>query len=220
VEDANTTSLSDLPLRALVERLASHDPVPGGGSAAAIAGAMGAALIGMVVELTVGRPAAEGHEAQLADLGAAATQRHAALLALAQRDADAYQAVVLARRLPRDSEPERQARREALGHAMRAAAAVPLATAREALAVLQDAAVVAPIGNVNAVSDAGVAALLGWAALHGAILNVRINLPYLREGDPLRESAPAELAELAGEGERLRRSAETAVDERMGGGGQ
>lgn len=215
MEETNTSSLSDLSLRSLVERLASHDPVPGGGSASAIAGSMGAALVGMVVELTVGRPGSEAHEEQLAVLRAAAARRHAELLDLSERDADAYQSVVLARRMPRETEAERQVRRQAIDSSMRTAAEVPLATARAALAVLEDAAAVAPIGNVNAVSDAGVAALLAWTALRGAVLNVRINLPYLPEDDTLRETAPGELRELLASGDRLREAVEAAVDERM-----
>lgn len=216
MEDTKTSSLSDLTVRTLVERLASRDAVPGGGSASAIAGAMGAALVGMVVELTIGRPGAEQHEAALAELREAAGRRHAELLQLSERDADAYQAVVLARRLPRDSDEERRARREAIDRTMRTAAEVPLATAREALAVLEDTAAVAPIGNVNAVSDAGVAALLAWTGLCGAALNVRINLPYLAEGDPLRATAQGELDELLARGGELRHAVEATVNARMG----
>ena len=79
--------LTDLPARELVERLATRDPVPGGGSAAAIAGAIGAALIGMVVELTVGRPEAATHEAALDEVGASAARLRSQLLELAETDA-------------------------------------------------------------------------------------------------------------------------------------
>lgn len=217
MEDLTTTNLSELTVGALVDRLDSSDPVPGGGSAAAIAGAMGAALVGMVVRLTSGRRASEPHEERLAALRDSASRAHETLLDLAERDSVAYQSVVDARRMPRESEPEREARHEAMVRSMRTAAEVPLATAREALAVLQDAAAVAPIGNVNAVSDAGVAALLGWSALRGAALNVRINLPYLPEQDPLRATAHGELDELLARGEELRREVEATVDERMSG---
>ncbi len=215
MEDAKTTSLSNLSVDDLVDRLASRDPAPGGGSASAIAGAMGAALVGMVVELTIRRTGSEGHEAQLAELRASAAQRRAELLELSERDAAAYLAVVLARRMPRDSEAERRARRAAMDREMHGAAEVPLSTARAAMSVLSDAARVAPIGNVNAVSDAGVAALLAWTALRGAVLNVRINLPYLPPGDALRESAPGELVELVTRADALRLAVERAVDERM-----
>jgi formiminotetrahydrofolate cyclodeaminase len=215
MEDPTTTNLSELTVNALVARLDSSDPVPGGGSAAAIAGAMGAALVGMVVSLTSGRPGAEDHEQRLAELRGSSAEAHQTLLELAQRDSVAYQSVVNARRLPRESDEQRQGRREAVARAMHDAAEAPLLSARRALAVLEDAAAVAPIGNVNAVSDAGVAALLAWTALRGAILNVRINLPYLAADDPLRE-AGHELAALQARGDELRRAAEATVDERLG----
>lgn len=216
MEDRTTTNLSELTVSALVDRLDSSDPVPGGGSAAAIAGAMGAALVGMVVSLTSGRPGAEQHEEQLAALRASSAEAHATLLDLAQRDSVAYQSVVHARRLPRETDEQKQARREAIGHAMHDAAEAPMLTARRAVAVLEDAAAVAPIGNVNAVSDAGVAALLAWTALRGAILNVRINLPYLTADDPLRDS-DGELAELQARGDAMRQAAEATVDDRLAG---
>jgi formiminotetrahydrofolate cyclodeaminase len=215
MEDAPTTNLSELSIQELLDRLDSSDPVPGGGSAAAIAGAMGAALVGMVVSLTIGRPGLEEHEARLAALGASARESHASLLDLAQRDSTAYQSVIQARRMPRESDEQRQARRAAIGRAMHDAAEAPMGIARVALTVLKDAASVAPIGNVNAISDAGVAGLLGWAGLQGAILNVQINLPYLPEDDTLRTYAPGELEDLRSRGDELRKAVEATVTERM-----
>jgi formiminotetrahydrofolate cyclodeaminase len=215
MEDGTTTHLRELTVSALIDRLDSSDPVPGGGSAAAIAGAMGAALVGMVVSLTTGRPGAEEHEEQLAALRASSADAHDTMLDLAQRDSVAYQSVVTARRLPRETDEQRQARREAVGRAMHDAAEAPLLTARLAVAVLEDAAAVAPIGNVNAASDAGVAALLAWTALRGAILNVRINLPYLAADDPLK-GADRELNELQARGDALRQATEATVDRRLG----
>src|SRR5688572_9587816 len=122
--------LTDLTVRRLVERLATSDPVPGGGSAAALAGAMGAALIRMVVELTAGRPAAEGYTGELTEIGVAASGWQSELLNLAELDSTAYDAVVRARRLPRDSELEKQARATQVAAAVREATRAPLATAR------------------------------------------------------------------------------------------
>src|SRR5688572_29455995 len=102
--------LTELTVQSLVERLASSDPVPGGGSASALAGAMGAALVQMVVELSVDRPAAVGHEPALTEIRAAAETWQSELLNLAELDASAYAAVVLARRLPKESELERETR--------------------------------------------------------------------------------------------------------------
>jgi formiminotetrahydrofolate cyclodeaminase len=190
------TELSHLPLGELIDRLSSRDPVPGGGSASAIAGAMGAALVGMVAELTIGRPDAEPHAAELQAIRDEAGRYRAELLSLAQTDAAAYDAVVRARRMPRITDEEREARRAAIHEAMLAAADAPLHIARLAAATLQLAERIAPIGNPNAVSDAGVGALLSAAALRGAALNVRINMPYLPADAGLRATAPTELGEL------------------------
>lgn len=204
MEDA-TTSLTDLSMRELTTRLASREPIPGGGSAAALAGAMGAALVSMVAELTIGRPDAADHEPELRELHAGALLRRDILLDLAEADAAAYAAVVSSRRMPKETEAEREARATAMLTTMVTAAEVPLQTARVAAEVLEMARSIAPIGNPNAVSDAGVAAQLAAAAIRGALLNVRINLPYLPAGEPLRETAATaatQLEQVAMEGER------------------
>ena len=192
-------------MRELTTRLASREPIPGGGSAAALAGAMGAALVSMVAELTIGRPDAADHEPELRELHAGALLRRDILLDLAEADAAAYAAVVSSRRMPKETEAEREARATAMLTTMVTAAEVPLQTARVAAEVLEMARSIAPIGNPNAVSDAGVAAQLAAAAIRGALLNVRINLPYLPAGEPLRETAATaatQLEQVAMEGER------------------
>lgn len=211
----DSTQLTDLPLHEFLERLGSSDPVPGGGSAAALAAAMGAALVAMVAELTIGRPAYAEHEATVRRLRFDALDRRAELLSLAQEDATAYDVVVRARHLPKDSESERAARTDALQKAMREAARIPLRAAVVASEVLDLAERIAPIGNRNAASDAGVAAQLAAAGLRGALLNVGINLPYLADDDPLRQSAPAEISRLEERARIGEQAALAAVDERM-----
>jgi formiminotetrahydrofolate cyclodeaminase len=211
----DSTQLTDLSVNVLLERLGSSDPVPGGGSAAALAGAMGAALVAMVAELTIGRPDYAEHEAVIRHLRFDALDRRTQLLGLAEQDAAAYEAVVGARRMPKTSDAERGARAEALRRAMVAAADVPLRAAVVAAEVLDLAQRIAPIGNRNAVSDAGVAALLAAAAIRGAVLNVRINLPYLAADDALRAAAPAELERLEALAANGERSALAAVGERL-----
>ena len=208
--------LTDLTVRRLVERLATSDPVPGGGSAAALAGAMGAALVRMVVELTVGRPAAEGHAEELTDIGVAASGWQSELLNLAELDASAYDAVVRARRLPRDSDLHKQARETQVAAAVREATRAPLATARVANEVLGLAERLAPIGNRNAISDVGVASLLAVAAIRGAAMNVEINLPSLPEDDPLRPEARAALGSQLADLDRRERALAAAVGDRIG----
>lgn len=207
--------LTDMTMGVLTERLASSDPVPGGGSAAALAGAMAAALVAMVAELTSGRPAYAAHEPEIAGMRRDALARREMLLALAEEDATAYDAVVSARRMPKESDSEREARSQVLGSAMIDAARVPLRVAVIAGEVLELAERIAPIGNRNAVSDAGVAAHLAAAALRGALLNVRINLPYLPADEALSAWAPGEIVRLEALATEHERAAVIAVDARL-----
>jgi methenyltetrahydrofolate cyclohydrolase len=206
--------LNDLPARELIERLASSDPIPGGGSASALAGAMGSALVRMVVALSVGRPAAEGNETELTEIATGAAQCQSELLNLAQLDAVAYDAVVQARRLPKSTDLERRARAVQVGAAVREATRAPLEVARMAERVLGLAERLAPIGNRNAISDVGVGALLAAAALRGAVLNVRINLPGVDDED-LRARATEECARFLESLDDRERALRLAVDARL-----
>jgi formiminotetrahydrofolate cyclodeaminase len=186
--------LNDLSARELIERMATGDPIPGGGSAAALAGAMGAGLLRMVVALTTGRPAAADDEAELTEIAVAAAALQSELLNLVELDAAAYDAVIRARRLPRGDDLEREARAVQVAAATREATRAPLQTARLAEQVLSLAERLTPIGSRNAISDVGVGALLAAAALRGAVLNVQINLPSLDADDDLREEAGGAVA--------------------------
>ncbi len=208
----DASSLTSLSVRELADRLASREPVPGGGTAAAIGGAIGAALVGMVAELTIGRPEAVDREATLRDVRDAAATLRAELLDLAEADAAAYESVVKARRLPKTTDEERDLRSRQMSRTMVEAARIPLETARRARAVLDLAVRIAPVGNPNAISDAGVAAQLASAAVRGAVLNVRINLPYLPAGEPLREAATQEAAELEAAATQSEREVLALVD--------
>jgi formiminotetrahydrofolate cyclodeaminase len=209
-------SISEQSVARFTERLATRDPVPGGGSAAALAGSIAAALVAMVTELSIGRPELAGHEPELRRIGAAAQARRRSLLELAERDAAAYAAVIGARRLERATDAERSARGAAITAATRDATRIPLETAESAVEVLELATQVTPIGNPNAMSDAGVAAHLAVAAVRGALLNVGINLPYLAEDDPLRADASARAERLSAAAGRLEHAARRAVEARMG----
>ena len=207
--------ITDLRARELIERLASSTPTPGGGSASALAGAMGAALVQMVVALTSGRPAAGGSERELTEIAAAAANSQSELLNLADLDALAYAAVIRARRLAKETERERAARAVQVAAATREATRAPMHIARMAATVLDLAERLAPIGNRNAISDVGVAALLAASSMRGAALNVRINVPYL-DDEALREEATVEIDRvLAGLDER-ERAIRAAVEARLG----
>ena len=210
------TRPSDLTVGAFIEQLASDAPAPGGGSASALAGAMGAALVQMVVSLTTGRGDAASVEDDLRELGLAAAGFQSELLQLVEIDAAAYASVIAARRLPRETDRERELRRQQIDAAVREATRSPLIIAERAHEVLGLAERLAPIGSRNAISDAGVAGLLAGAALRGAALNVRINLPYLPEDEPLRDEAGARVDELLSGLEAREAALRAAVAERLG----
>ncbi len=166
----------------LVKALASDAPTPGGGTAAALAGAMGASLAEMVAALTVAKEKYAASHGAVRPIGEAAAQVRENLLRLAQEDSDSYDAVVAARRLPKGTAEETAERGRRMAEANRLAAEVPMRTAREAAGLLAALPELAEKGNPNAASDAGAAALLLEAAVEGALLNVGINLDGA--GDP------------------------------------
>ena len=157
--------------------LASADPIPGGGSAAAYAGAMAAALVAMVARVTVGKKKYAEVEARMLEIIPQAESLRAELDTGVHRDADAFAAVLAALKLPKES-PERAA---ALEQATLGAAQVPLNAAEHALQVLALAAEVAETGNLNAISDAGSAGSLAHTAITAAGLNVKINAKTLTD---------------------------------------
>jgi glutamate formiminotransferase/formiminotetrahydrofolate cyclodeaminase len=166
----------------LVDSIAAGTPTPGGGSASAHTASVAAALIAMVGRLTVGKPKYMPVEDQIWPMIDKAEALRKRLEAGVQKDSDAYVGFMQARRLPKDSEAQQAERLEAMHKATLHAAGVPLETAADALDVLKMAAQIAEIGNVNAISDAGAAGNLAYAAVKGAALNVRINL-FGMEGD-------------------------------------
>jgi glutamate formiminotransferase/formiminotetrahydrofolate cyclodeaminase len=166
-----------------IEALADGEPTPGGGSAAAYAGAMGAALVAMVARLTLGKKKyAEVNDQMLAILDEAEVLRKK-LTAAVEEDAAAFERVMSAFRLPKGSEEEEGNRAVAIQKATLHAAEVPLETARRALRVMELAHQAARLGNTNAITDAGTGAALANAALTGASYNVRINTLDLGTGE-------------------------------------
>jgi glutamate formiminotransferase/formiminotetrahydrofolate cyclodeaminase len=166
-------------LSGFIASVAAPTPAPGGGSVSALAGALAAALAQMVAGLTIGKKKYAAVENEMKEIALQAASLVNEFSALAPRDAAAYTAVMTAHKLPGDSPADAEKKNDAITHALLGAAEVPLDTARACLRVLELAIAVAARGNANAVSDAGVAALLAHAACRGAVYNVRINVSAL-----------------------------------------
>jgi formiminotetrahydrofolate cyclodeaminase len=173
-----------LTSKSVVDLLAafrSSDPTPGGGSAAALAGAIGASLLTMVAGLPKPRAASEEDLARLRAAGARCGALAAQLTALVDRDSEAYDHVMAAYRMPKGSDDEKAARSAAIQESMRTAIAAPLEVMRASHAATEQAVVVAEFGNRNASSDVQVGLELLRAALRGALLNVEINLGSVKD---------------------------------------
>ena len=159
----------------LLDRLAAATPTPGGGSAAAYAGAMAASLVGMVGRLTLGKKKYVGVEPRIESIVAEADKLRRDLQSAAEEDAQAFDAVLDAMRLPKDTQAHASERQAAIERATHRAADVPLRSAEAAVRVAELAAEAARIGNVNALSDAASAGFLAAACVLAAGLNVRVN---------------------------------------------
>jgi len=159
-----------------LDLLAGKEPTPGGGSGAALAGALAAGLVSMVCNLTIGKKGYEGVEALMRDVLTRSEALRAELPTLLEKDTQVYERVMAAYRLPHKTEAEKAARQAARQAALREATEVPLAIADRCAQVVDLALPAAEHGNTWAVSDAGVGALLAEAAMQAALLNVSINL--------------------------------------------
>jgi glutamate formiminotransferase/formiminotetrahydrofolate cyclodeaminase len=188
---AGTRTMTDLPLGELVDRVSSDSPTPGGGSVAALAGALGAGLSAMVANLTIRRTEHADSHPRLKAMSLEAQALKDRLLALVQEDSDAFEAVMAAMRLPKGTDHEKSARRTALEAANQHATNVPM----ETLGLCEKAAILAAeavsTGYENCLSDGGVAAAAALAGAEGAALNVLINLKSGADpaGDSMRGRA-------------------------------
>jgi len=160
----------------MLDQVAAATPTPGGGTVAALTGALASALTAMVANLSIGRKKYAAHESELREAQSRSAELRRELLGLARQDSEAFEQVLHATRMPQATTDEQRARDRALAAANLEASRVPLRTAQACLAILELATRVAKWGNVNAISDAGVGSLLARAAGEGALLNVEINL--------------------------------------------
>jgi formiminotetrahydrofolate cyclodeaminase len=175
--------IADESLRRFLDELAGPAPTPGGGSAAAIMGAMGAALVSMVCNLTIGKKDYGEVEGAMREALAQAEDLRQRLTAMIAADVEAFDALIAAYKLPRATEEEKLARGQAIQQALKQATDVPLACAEACGRVIELSRRIASIGNRGVISDAGVAALAAHAALRSAALNVYINVPSIKDAE-------------------------------------
>lgn len=196
------------------DQVASAAPAPGGGSVASAAGSLGAALTSMVSRLTISKKKyASVHDEIGAILSRSETLRQE-LFELITRDKEAFEKVMAAFALPKDTEEEVKKRAMQIEDATKSAALVPLKVAEKSLEVLSLVKVVAEKGNANSITDAGVGALMAKAAMDGAILNVRINLRGLADRDFVGKLA-GEIDGYIARGEALAGEIRRTVDQKI-----
>ncbi len=168
-------------LQTFLDELASAAPTPGGGGAAALVGAMGAALVSMVCNLTIGKEKFASVELPLKDILTKAESLRIQLTRMMAEDVVAFDTVMAAYRLPKNTDEEKAARTAAIQEASKKATLVPLAAAHACAEVIDLCRPVTEMGNPNVVSDAGVAVLCAQAGLKSAALNVLINLGAIKD---------------------------------------
>ena len=168
-------------LKAFLDELASDSPAPGGGSAAGLAGALAAALVSMVASLTTGSEKYRDNWEQMGGVARESERLRVRFLELMTEDADAFKLFMAALKLPKNTDDEKSARRDAMSAAAKRITEVPLETLGLCANAASLALKAAELGNPNAISDAGSAALMAEAAGKAAALNVRINLPSLKD---------------------------------------
>ncbi len=198
-----------------LDALASGEPTPGGGGAAALMGAMGAALIAMVCNLTIGKKGFEAVEGDMRALLAESEALRARMQAMVAEDAQAFDTVMAAYRLPKATDEEKAARSAAIQEGLKVATRAPLACAIAAAQGVRLGARAVEHGNPNVISDVGVGVLASWAALRSAALNVDVNVPQIKDR-AFADQALTQIAALLAECAPLAEQVHARVKARLG----
>lgn len=173
--------LVELSVKNFLDKVAGKDPVPGGGSIAALNGAIASSLAAMVAGLTIGKKGYEEKTDLMNDIQSVALSRQQEFVDAVDKDSDAYNMVFNCFKMPKATDEEKQIRSNAIQRATQYAALVPMQVARDAFKLMDVIADVAHNGNRNAVTDACVAMMSARSAVLGALMNVRINLGSLKD---------------------------------------
>ncbi|KAA0006143.1 MAG: cyclodeaminase/cyclohydrolase family protein [Thermoplasmata archaeon] len=173
--------LIEMKLKDFIEELSSDSPAPGGGSVAALAGALSSALSSMVCNLTIGKEKYKDVEYDMEKILDRVEDIRERFMELIDRDTEAFNRVMDAFKLPKNTEEEKKIRKEKIQDALKGAALVPLETARMCAEMIELCKEIAEKGNKNSITDVGVAAIMAKAGLESAILNVKINLKLISD---------------------------------------
>lgn len=195
--------LVDKNIKEFLDELSSSSPAPGGGGVAALSGALGAALVSMVCHLTIGKKGYENVSDEMNENLKKSNVLKENLTLLIDEDTNAFNKVMAAYKMPKETDEDKQKRRNAIQDALKNAANVPLDVMKQCVNVLSLAKIVSEKGNKNAVSDAGVAALMSLAGLNSAALNIEINLSGIKDKKFVSEMKN-EVETLTSNGERIK----------------
>lgn len=195
--------------------LGSDAPAPGGGSVAALSGALGAELVSMVCRLSTGKKELEAHREELTAALENAERLAKSLMTRIDLDTEAFNRVMAAFKMAKQTDEEKIARAAAIQQSYKEAATSPLSIARECLAVLRLAQGLLGKSNSNALSDLGVSSQQAYAGLEGAIMNVRINIPAIKD-DAFKSSTIAEVATLLDEAREVKDHVYKYVSDNLG----
>jgi len=198
------------------ETLGSNAPAPGGGSVSALAGSLGADLISMVCSLSVDLPEFSDHQAMLGNAQKEAQMLSGKLMILVDLDTEAFNAVMKAYKMPKDSDLQKTERKKAIQEGFKQAVQSPLETAENCLKVLKLAETLISRINLNALSDFGVGAQMAKAGLEGAVMNIRINLPSIKDQEYVK-SKSKKANHMLEEGDRISETTYKYVNSSLGG---
>jgi len=206
--------LIDKKISNFIDELASNSPTPGGGSVAALAGALGVALVSMVGNLTIGKKKYEDVEEDIKRVISSSEKLRYELSQLTEEDVKAFNNFMATYKLPKETEDEKKVRVEKIQESLIEAAKVPLKVAYKCLDIFSLSKEVAEKGNINVVSDAGVAVLMADAALESALINVKINLRMIKD-EKVRTELSSSIKELLLKEKGQKEKVLKIVEERM-----